>query len=140
MARIKDEDQFMQHYREYMSPECRAQLPAFNRVGRGLRGDGFVVEKDNDANRLVLIGSIVDAKTGDKKEVWRSDIATEMPRIDYRLYKGQVDGQDGWWIHFKASVPATGVELWSFDTPFVFGDYDAGHPTPTQNDIMSGSY
>ena len=140
MARIKDESQFMQHYKEYMAPECRAQLPAFNRVGRGLRGDGFIVEKDNDADHLIFIGSIVDAKTGDKKEVWRSDIATEMPTIGYRLYTGQVDGRDGWWIHFKAYIPATGVELWSFDTPFVFGEYTTEHPAAEADNAMLWSY
>lgn len=142
MPRIKDEDQFMQHYHEYMAPECRAQIPAFNRVGRGLRGDGFYVEHAVDENgATILKGYTLDARTGERADAWEFNCTDEMPRIDYRLYVGNQNEMKCYYIHFRCKIYATNTVLWEFDTPKTpYGQVDPSEEPDTEFEIMAGSY
>lgn len=52
---------------------CDDQLPLFSQVGRGLRGDGYRIDKviDED-NQTILQGVIVDPHTGEETVHWRT--------------------------------------------------------------------
>lgn len=54
---------------------CDDQLPLFSQVGRGLQGNGFEIEleEDDDHTWTILKGYDVDPHTGEKTERWRSD-------------------------------------------------------------------
>lgn len=144
---MEEERQFMQHYRNWMAPECIAQMPAFNRVGRGPKGDAFDVQADVENGEVFLRGQYVDARTGEHTEdIFEINLTEQMPQLRYRMYEiwRQKDPihpgtlSHGWYIHFEYKNMVTGEVLWNFDTPFVLIDEVPG--TQTRKAIMHGSY
>lgn len=145
---MKEEQQFMQHYKNYMASECRAQLPAFNRVGRGPKGDAFDVQATVDSNgHVILKGQYVDARDGTHTaDVFDIDLTEQMPQLQYRYYevwkpKDPINPGTllhGWYIHFQYKNMVTGDILWKFDTPFILIDEVPGYQT--KKAIMHGSY
>lgn len=56
-------------------PDCDDQIPVFSRVGRGIRGDSFVVEVDDpdSTSETHLHGYSVDGATGERHSEWVSE-------------------------------------------------------------------
>ena len=148
MAKIKDEDQFMQHYKEYMAPECRAQLPAFNRVGRGLKGDAADVSVETDSSgHVIMTGSHIDSYTGEATQNFQIDLTDNLPQLGFRLiehcrFKDRLNPvvvEKGWYIHFRYKNLGTNQIVWEFDTPFVKESEYSSTRLPDDR-IMQGSY
>lgn len=146
--RIKDEEQFMQHYKEYMAPECRAQLPAFNRVGRGLKGDAADVTVETDENgHIIMTGSHIDAYDGSATQNFQIDLTNTLPQLGFRLiehyrFKDRLNPtvvEKGWIIHFRYKVIETNQIMWEFDTPFIKMSEFPGTQLP-EDRILDGSY
>lgn len=148
MARIKDEDQFMQHYREYMAPECRAQLPAFNRVGRGLKGDAADVTVETDeTGHIIMTGSHIDAYNGEATQNFQIDLTDNLPQLGYQLIEhyrfkdrlNPVTVEQGWYLRFRYRVETTRQVLWDFKTPFIKTREFASTQLPADK-VLDGSF
>lgn len=145
---MKNEEQFMQHYRNYMAPECHAQMPAFNRVGRGLKGDAadVSVEIDQDGH-VIMTGSHIDAYNGTVSQNFQLDLTNSIPQLGFRLiehcrFKDPLNPttiEKGWFIHFRYKIMSINQIVWEFDTPFIKTDEYTGSQLPDDK-ILDSSY
>lgn len=145
---MKDEEQFMQHYRNYMASECHAQMPAFNRVGRGLKGDAADVSVEIDHNgHVIMTGSHIDAYNGTASQNFQLDLTNSIPQLGFRLIEhcrfkdpqNPTTIEKGWFIHFRYKIMSINQIVWEFDTPFIkTGEY-TGSQLPDDK-ILNSSY
>lgn len=130
---IRDDEKFMQRYTKTMASTCDAQVPVFSRVGRGLQGDSYEVNKSTDDGRIRLIGTRVDHASGASIREWEVDLSAMWPYLYYRVYEAVRQVEDsyfkGWYIEWAYKLPDTNKFIFRFKTPF----------TPTVPYTPSGS-
>ena len=99
---------------------CDDQLPLFSRVGRGLQGDGYIVERVTDEiNQTILVGSIIDPRTGEKTEQWRTHNING-GHLSYVITKNPASNPKTFTITFTLDRPDDPEDRgWTFTTPAI---------------------
>lgn len=98
---------------------CDDQLPLFSRVGRGLQGNGYIVEKviDNES-QTILVGSIIDPRTGEKTEQWRTGNING-GRLHYTKNINPATNPQTFTLTFTLDRPDDPNRGWTFTTPAI---------------------
>ena len=98
---------------------CDDQLPLFSRVGRGLQGNGYIVEKaiDNES-QTILVGSIIDPRTGEKTEQWRTGNING-GRLHYTKNINPATNPQTFTLTFTLDRPDDPDRGWTFTTPAI---------------------
>lgn len=136
-------EEFVHDYANRMAPLSQRQMPVFSQVGKGLRGDSFAVELNEDGASTSLEGKQYNQMTESIETIWSLPVMNLVPQIHYQVWKGvrEIDGilMWGYYIHYTCSMEMFDdpVTFWSFDTPFVYTNPFFGINVPADEIIDS---
>lgn len=138
-------EEFVHNYVNHMAPASRRQLPVFAHVGKGIPGNGFIIDVDYEDDDTVLVGKIIDNWNDEVTEAWRLSFADLVPVLHYELWTGVRIIDDVlcyvYWYKIKAvtTVDQTEITLWEFTTPYVKRfEYSAEDEPPADTKIDEG--
>lgn len=101
------------------APECDDQLPVIAKVGRGLRGDGFVVRiKKDGVAETYLEGLKVDGATGEATSEWITKNING-GQLMYQYNLRTYSRPQTFTITFKYSLPGHPEAEWTWTTPAI---------------------
>lgn len=135
-------EKYIRSYARHMAPKSERQMPLFSHVGRGLRGDAFIVEIEDGG----FVGKKRDSVTGEDTVEWQLPFSAMSPQLHYQMWEcvREIDEDDpehgrnpywyGYYIKYRYAVntPEDGdVTLWEMETPVAFTKrYTGREPLP----------
>ena len=117
-------EKYVHDYANRMAPFSHRQMPVFSQVGKGLKGNDFEIEVNEDGTSSELIGKYHNQITDETIESWRIRLTDLSPKLHYETWKGvrEIDGVN-WWVYYNRftcnqTLNGDTITYWTFDTPF----------------------
>lgn len=117
--------EYMETYVSHMAPSSRHQMPVFSQVGKGMPGNSYKIDLDQDGPDIRFVGKIYDYYHDTETVDWELDLAELFPRQEYELWQGvRVINEVPcyvYWIIYRSTIVFNDekVVLWTLQTPYV---------------------
>ena len=136
--------EYMETYINHMAPSTRHQMPVFSQVGKGLPGDSYRIDLEQDGADIRFVGKIYDHYHDTETVDWELDLAELFPRQEYELWQGVRTINDVpcyvYWIIYRSTIIFNNetVVLWTMQTPYV-KMYEFDGDIPPEDEMIDSS-